>query len=236
MNRTFPRKWLARLGGGQPEKVEGGVNLIKVRGMTLKSLIIALMYCWSIAVWAADPWCSERGADVFKFEWVPKDEKDSQFGSVKVEDALTGETLQVLENVDNYYGNGNSLSIKDLNNDGCGDLVVLSSVAGIGNETSTVFLYDRESKRFIYSDVLSEIGGLDIDSRNKNCVVSFWKGGAEDIYTAQYCWSKGKLLKKNEYSVSPIFGEDGAVKCYEHVETTYMGDKKKTKKTCTKEF
>ena len=109
-------------------------------------------------------------------------------------------------------------------------------MAGIGNETSTVFLYDRESKRFIYSDVLSEIGGLDIDSRNKNCVVSFWKGGAEDIYTAQYCWSKGKLLKKNEYSVSPIFGEDGAVKCYEHVETTYMGDKKKTKKTCTKEF
>jgi hypothetical protein len=85
--------------------------------------------------------------------------------------------------------------------------------------------------------VLSEIGGLDIDPKDKNCVTSFWKGGAADIGFAQYCWSNGTLLKRKEYSVSPLINEDdGELACYEHIETTYTNGKAETKRTCTMEF
>lgn len=197
-------------------------------------LLFTLLGLWSTAVSAADPWCSARGNEVLSFEWTPTDAAEPRIGSVRVQHADSGKTVQVLKNVENYRDNSDSFRYQDLNNDGCRDLLVTSSVAGIGNESNTVFLYSPRTKRFVLSKALTDIGGLDVDRRDKNCVTGFWKGGAADFYTSRHCWRHGKLVIKSEYSVSPVVkaGRD----CYLHITTEYRDGKKRMKRSCTKEL
>lgn len=183
---------------------------------------------------AADPWCTAQESEVLSFEWIPTDKAEPRIGDIRIQHVASGRTLQVIRNVENYSDDSNSFRYRDLNNDRCRDMLVTSSVGGIGNESMTVFLYDRRRKRFVLSKALSEIGGLDVDRLDKNCVTGFWKGGAADFYTSKHCWRDGKLVIKREYSVSPVV--TAGRQCYLHTTTEYHGGKKSVKKSCTKEL
>lgn len=196
---------------------------------------MAILCCWSLPAWAADPWCSPGGASALRFEWLPKDTSNPSIGSVRIKDA-SGKTVQMLNNVTNDYGNSESLRNRDFNNDGCPDLVVTADMAAIGNESVEAFLYDPRKKRFELNKALSGLGGLDLDPDDKNCVTSSWKGGAQDIYWAQHCWNKGKLVIQREYDVSPMYNTEGEFQCYQHITTDYRSGKKRERTDCTKEF
>jgi hypothetical protein len=171
------------------------------------------------------------------FQWVPTDAQTPSAGSVHVVDARSGRTTQVLDGLQNWQGDANGLFARDLNNDGCPDLVVTTDVAPIGNTSSAVYLYDRTSRRFVFSEALSAIGNVNVDSRDPDCVTGDWKGGAEDVGGERYCWRKGKLVKTNEYGVRPLYDkETGEFSCYEHVETTYAGGRKREHWYCTLRF
>ncbi|MBD8530533.1 hypothetical protein IFT83_11155 [Massilia sp. CFBP 13647] len=197
---------------------------------------VAMLCCCSLSAWAAAPWCSPRGKPAFTFQWVARDKADPALGSVRIKDAA-GKTVQVLADVENYYADSKSFDTgTDFNNDGCADLVVTTSVAGIGNESLAVFLYNPRTKRFEANEALSNIGGLELDPKDRNCVTGGWKGGAEDMYSSRHCWKQGQLVMISEYKVSPLYGPEGEFTCYEHVETEYRGGEKREKKSCTKEF
>lgn len=204
--------------------------------MACNKLVFALLGLWSLSARAADPWCSPQGSRAFSFEWAPQDSAQPSLGSVHIKSTSTGKTIQVLDDVENYHANGDAFRYRDWNNDGCGDLLVVSSVAGIGNESNAIYLYNPKRRRFVLNKALSEIGGLDMDQRDKNCVTGFWKGGAANFYTSKHCWRNGKLVIRNEYTVGPLIDADGNLKCYRHVTTEYRGGKKKVKKSCTKEL
>jgi hypothetical protein len=200
-------------------------------------LAIALLCCWAASAFAADPWCRPGGASALRFEWIPASKAEPRVGSVRIKDE-SGKTVQVLDAVENHYG-GSELPLgrrDDFNNDGCPDLAVTNSIAGIGNESLTVFLYDPRAKRFEENEALSGIGGLNVDPHDRNCVNGEWKGGAEDVYTSRHCWRRGKLVPIKEYSVSPLYNRKGELACYEHVETTYRGGRKRTRTRCTQKF
>lgn len=199
-----------------------------------------------LATTAADPWCGPHGAKALRIEWVPATaQEEERQGSVRVRDARSGKVMQEIGQLENLYAHSEAIDpdsaaapgidTRDFDNDGCGDLSVLEQVAGIGNESHSVFLYDRATRRFVRHEGLSAIGGLDIDGRDRNCVTGFWKGGAADIGTEKHCWVKGKLVKREEYSVSPLYRND-KLQCYQHVTTTYAGGRKKVKRAGTKEF
>jgi hypothetical protein len=171
------------------------------------------------------------------FHWVPQDANAPSVGSVRVVDVRSAKTVQVLGGVTNHQGEDGGLFAQDLNNDGCPDLVVPSDVAPIGNTSSTVYLYDRASGRFVFNEALSAIGNINVDGRDPNCVTGDWKGGAEDVGGERYCWRKGRLVKTNEYSVRPLYDkETGEFSCYEHIDTTYVGGRKRVRRDCTKRF
>lgn len=126
-------------------------------------LSLAILCCWTLSAWAADPWCSPRGTAAYTFEWLPKDKAEPSVGSVRVKDA-SGKIVQVLGNLENFHGSSESLGAgRDFNNDSCPDLLVTHSVAAIGNESVQAFLYNSKAKRFELSEALSDIGGLDLD-------------------------------------------------------------------------
>lgn len=204
--------------------------------MVFQKVLVALMGLWSVSAWAADPWCSARENRVHSFAWTATDKAEPRLGTVHVKHVDSGKTVQVIPNVENYHDDSDAFRFTDFNNDRCPDLLVTSSVAGIGNESNTVFLYDRKRRKFVLSKTLSEIGGLNIDRRDKNCVTGFWKGGAADFYTSKHCWRNGRLVIKREYSVGPVVNADGEQQCYQHITTEYHGGKKKVKKRCTQEF
>lgn len=200
--------------------------------MLWKRLSIAMLCCWCMSAWAANPWCSPAGTSALTFEWVPKDKAEPSIGSVRIRDA-SGKIVQVLDNLTNEYGNSESLrSDRDFNRDGCPDLIVTADMAAIGNESVDAFLYDSRKKRFILHKGLSALGGLDLDPENQNCVTSTWKGGAADIYWAQHCWNKGKLVIQREYDVSPMYNTEGEFQCYQHIATDYRGGKKRERTDC----
>lgn len=197
---------------------------------------IALLCCWAGSASAADPWCRPGGAAALRFAWVPASKADPSRGSVRIEDAA-GKTVQVLDKLYNDSGSSESFSTRrDFNNDGCPDLVVTSDVAAIGNESATVFLYQPGARRFEPSQALSNIGGLDLDPRDRNCVTGFWKGGDRDIRTETHCWRKGKLVLMREYSVYPVYNRENEMQCFLHIETEYRGGKKHTRERCSQEF
>lgn len=203
--------------------------------MVWSKLLIVLLGCCALPTWAADPWCTARGKAALRFEWLPQ-AADGALGSVRIVRADSGKTLQVIEHVENYRADGESLDTRDFNNDGCGDLAVLAHMAGIGNASSTVYLYDRKRRQFVENAALSNIGGLELDERDRNCVNGGWKTGADRVQTERHCWSGGKLVLKGRYSMAPRIGDDGEFECYEHVETEYIRGRAKTRKTCTKKY
>lgn len=177
-----------------------------------------------------------RDSPAYTFEWVPENEAELKLGSIRIRDA-TGRTVQMLEKLENYYADSEQFATyRDFNNDRCPDLVVTNSVAGIGNESLSVFLYQPASRQFVFNAALSNIGGLDVDPRDKRCVTGFWKGGADDIHTEQHCWRKGKLVLVEEYAVSPRYNAESKLECYEHVTVTYRAGKKRQRRDCTEEF
>lgn len=204
--------------------------------MLARQICLAMLTLWSLSARAADPWCSPHGRDVFSFAWTPVSKKDAQHGRVHITEAATGKTIQVLDDVENYYASDDAFGVGDLNHDGCPDLTIVSSVAAIGNESSTAYLYDSASRTFVLNAALSDIGGLSPDPRDGNCVLGSWKGGAEDFYGSRSCWVKGKLVLQSESSVTPLVGQDGQLKCYQHIETKYRAGKKTRRKTCTKQL
>jgi hypothetical protein len=198
---------------------------------------LAVLACFAalvpIAASAAGKTCDAR----FEFRWAPQDANAPSTGRVDVVDTRSGRTVQVLDGLQNYQGDDNGLSAQDLNNDGCADLIVTVEVAGIGNTSSAVYLYDPVRRRFAFDEALSAIGNLARDSRDPNCVTGDWKGGAEDVGGERYCWRKGKLVKTHEYSVRPLYDrETGEFSCYEHVDTTYVDGRKRVRRNCTKTF
>lgn len=205
----------------------------------MRLILLTLLALASAPAWSAGKQCSLDARTMFTFTWVPQTAADPTTGSVRITDRA-GRTVQVLDNQTYYYGGdedaANSMATGDFNNDGCGDLVFASDIAPIGNTSNTVFLYEPSRRRFVAHEQLSDIVGLDIDPRDKHCVTGFWKGGAEYVGTQRYCWSKGRLILKEEASVSPRIDSEGEIACYLHTRTTYRHGKKKTRTTCTKEF
>ena len=204
-----------------------------------RTMFITLLALASAPAWSAGQQCSPDAQDMFSFTWVPRMAADPTVGSVRITDRA-GKTVQVLDNQTYYYGDneaaGSNMDTRDFNNDGCGDLVFASDVAPIGNTSNTAFLYEPARRRFVENASLSGIGGLDIDPQDKHCVTGFWKGGAYDVGTQKFCWANGRLLLKEEASVSALVNPEGELACYLHTTTTYRGGKKKTRTKCTKEF
>jgi hypothetical protein len=204
------------------------------RGAWLRRLLFALCCGVPCAGWAAGASC---GASV-RFAWVPA-AAGAQSGRVDVVDVRSGRTVQRIDAGENYYAGDpdGGLAAQDLNNDGCADLVVTNGVAPIGNRSVTVYLYDRARHRFVANDALSAIGDPSVDDLDRNCVTGSWKGGAEDVYSSRHCWRGGRLVLVSEYSLSPLYDkETGEFACYEQVETTYVGKKKRVRRTCTKTY
>jgi len=200
-----------------------------------KMVSMAMLCCWSLPAWAADPWCSPGGASALRFEWLPKDTSNPSIGSVRIQDA-SGNIVQTLDDLESYYGDSESLGTgTDFNNDSCPDLLLVHSKAPIGNESVRVFLYNAEAKRFEINEAVSELAGPSIDPDDKNCLISSSKGGAEDVYSAKHCWNKGKLVLQSEYDISPLY-KDGKFQCFQHTSTVYRGGKKRTRTNCTKKF
>ena len=87
------------------------------------------------------------------------------------------------------------------------------------------------------ADAPSAIGSIGVDGRDPDCVTGDWKGGAEDVGGERDCWRKGRLVKTGAYSVRPLYDrETGEFSCYEHVDTTYAGGRKRVRRNCTKRF
>ena len=202
-------------------------------------MVIASLALASAPAWSADTGCRPDAKVAFTFTWIPQSAAEPTAGSIRIADR-GGRTVQVLENLEYYYGGDESaadaMDTRDFNHDGCGDLVIANSIAGIGNTSSTAFLFDPRRGRFVAHDVLSGIMGLDIDPRDRRCVTGFGKGGAADIHTERHCWSQGRLVLKEQYSVSPRVDTDGELTCYLHTTTTYRNGKKKTRTQCTGEL
>lgn len=203
------------------------------------TIFITLLALASTPAWSAGTQCTSNAKAMFTFTWIPQSPAQPTTGSIRIADR-DGQTVQMLDNLEYYYGDSNpageSMDTRDFNNDGCGDLVIAYSIAGIGNTSSTAFLYDPARGRFVAHDALSGIMGLDIDPRDKRCVTGFGKGGAADIHASRYCWSKGRLALKEEYSVSPRVNSEGEHTCYMHTTTTYRHGKKKTRTKCTRDL
>lgn len=188
-----------------------------------------------MSAWAADPWCSSRGTPALQFEWVPKNTAEPSIGSVQIK-AASGVVVQVIDNVENYRENSESLDTgRDWNNDGCADLVVTRSVGGSGNESVDAFLYNPKIKQFELNKALSDLGSPELDPNDRNCLTSSWKGGHSIFYGGRHCWSKGKLVMKSKYSVGPV-DKNGEFHCYRHVTIDYRGGKKRKRTKCTKEW
>lgn len=204
-----------------------------------RTMLITLLGLASVPAWSAENRCSLDAKDMFTFIWVPKTAAEPNLGSIRITDRA-GRTVQVLDNQTYHYGDsetaGDNMDTRDFNNDGCGDLVFASDVAGIGNTSNTAFLYEPASGRFVAHKSLSGIMGLDIDPHDKRCVTGYGKGGAADIHTERYCWSGGKLVVTEEYSVSPRVDSEGNPTCYLHTTTTYRHGQKKTRTKCTKDL
>ena len=204
-----------------------------------RTIFITLLGLASAPAWSAGNQCSLDAKAIFTFTWIPQTAAEPKVGSIRITDRAR-RTVQVLDNLEHYYGDteavGDHMDTRDFNNDGCGDLVFANSVAGIGNISSTAFLYDPARRRFVKHKLLSEVMGLDIDPRDKRCVAGFGKGGASDFHTQRYCWSKGRLVLKEEYSVSPRVNLEGEPTCYLHTTITYRHGKKKTRTRCTKDL
>ncbi|WP_338765633.1 hypothetical protein [Massilia sp. METH4] len=166
-----------------------------------RTIFIALLGLASAPAWSAGKQCDPDAKNTFTFTWIPKTASVPTAGSMRITDRAD-RTVQVLDNLEYYYGDsedsGNLVDGRDYNNDGCGDLVLVSSVAAIGNTSNTAFLYDPVRRRFVEHEGLSVIMGLDIDPRDRRCVTGFGKGGAVDIHTARHCWSNGRLVLKEE--------------------------------------
>ena len=167
----------------------------------LKKAILLLVCLVPVAALAAGRGCGAQVA----FRWVPKDADAPSSGSVHVVDARSSRTVQVLDGVTNHYGDDGGLFARDLDNDGCPDLVVTSDVAPIGNTSSTVYLYDRVRGRFVFNEALSAIGNISVDGRDPGCVMGDWKGGAEDVGGERYCWRKGRLVKTNDGGRATVY-------------------------------
>lgn len=205
--------------------------------MTAKRIslaLLALTLCWCASARAADPWCSAAGQPLLRFTWTPASESDAQHGRVHIQEAASGKTVQVIDAVENYFGNDDGLRVADFNHDRCPDLAIISSVAAIGNESSAVYVYDPASRTFVLHAALSEIGGLALDARDSNCVTGSWKGGADDFFATRSCWVKGRLVLQSESSVSPLLDSEGRLQCYQRTETTYRAGRKQTRQRCTK--
>jgi hypothetical protein len=204
-----------------------------------RTMFIIVLGLASAPAWSAGRQCDPDAKAMFTFTWIPQTAAEPKLGSIRITDRA-GRTVQVLDNLEYYYGDsettGDLMDTRDFNNDGCGDLVFANSVAGIGNTSSTAFLYEPVSRRFVEHQSMSEIMGLDIDPLDKRCVTGFGKGGAADFHSAQYCWSKGRLLWKRESSVSPRVNLEGEPTCYMHTTTTYHHGEKKTRQKCTKDL
>ncbi|HEX8601538.1 MAG TPA: hypothetical protein VF774_02760 [Pseudoduganella sp.] len=204
-----------------------------------RTMFITLLGLASGPAWSAGKQCSLDAKAMFTFVWIPQTAAEPNSGSMRITDRA-GRTVQVLDNLEYYYGDresaGDLVDTRDFNNDGCGDLVVTNSVAAIGNTISTAFLYEPASRRFVEHEAMSGIMGLDIDPLDKRCIAGFSKGGAADFSYAQYCWSKGKLVLKQESSVSGLVNPEGEPTCYLHTKTTYHNGKKKTREKCTKDL
>jgi len=205
----------------------------------LRQAVAALAWLMPAAAAVAAPAAGAACGVPVRFAWVPADAADPHVGRVDVIEARGGRVVQTIGGVENYYGDAEdgALAAQDLNNDGCPDLVVTSSVAAIGNRSATVYLYDRGRRRFVYHEGLSTIGDPTVDDRDPNCVTTSWKGGAEDSYSGRHCWRGGRLVLVSDYSLSPLYDkETGEFACYEQVETTYVGKRKRVRRKCTKTY
>ena len=201
----------------------------------LRRAAVALACLVPLAGWAAGASCG----DPVRFAWVPAGAAQVQSGRVDVIDVRSGRTIQRIEAGENFYAGDadGGLDARDLNNDGCPDLVVTNGVAAIGNRSVTVYLYDRKRRRFVANDALSAIGDPSVDDRDRNCVTGSWKGGAEDVYSSRHCWRGSRLVLVSDYSLSPLYDkETGEFACYEQVETTYAGKRKRVRRKCTKTY
>jgi hypothetical protein len=107
---------------------------IIVKNMLRLILVFTVLSLCPPSARAADPWCGPHPEEVLRFKWLPKDGVESPVGSVQIEDIKNGKIIQVLDNVENYRADSESLTSRDFDNDGCGDLVVTSAVAAIGND------------------------------------------------------------------------------------------------------
>lgn len=202
---------------------------------TLRHAVAALFCLAPLAGWAANPAC---GVPV-RFAWSQTDAADPHMGRIDVLEKRGGQVVQTIAGVENYYGDveDGMLATQDLNNDGCPDLVVTSSVAAIGNRSVTVYLYDRRRRQFVYHEGLSAIGDPAVDSREPACVIGSWKSGAVDMGSSRHCWRKGRLVLVSEYSLSARYNEaaDG-VACYAQKETTWVKGRKRVREWCSKTF
>jgi len=90
----------------------------------------------------------------------------------------------------------------DYNFDGHGDLALETAFKN-GNASYCIWLYDPETKRFEFSQPLSQLTNPSPDAKTRT-VISYSKGECEPCYRREsYRWSKGQLVPVREESITP---------------------------------
>jgi hypothetical protein len=90
----------------------------------------------------------------------------------------------------------------DYNFDGYGDLA-LETASKQGNASYCIWLFNPKTKRFEFSQQLSQLTNPSPDAKTRT-VVSYSKGECEPCYHREtYRWSKGQLVPVREESVAP---------------------------------
>ena len=90
----------------------------------------------------------------------------------------------------------------DYNFDGRGDLALETAFKN-GNASYCIWLYNPKTKRFEFSQTLSQLTNPSPDAKT-HTVVSYSKGECEPCYHREtYRWSKGQLVPVREESITP---------------------------------
>ena len=110
--------------------------------------------------------------------------------------------LQVIENAGLINDPADLVSFQDVNFDGFQDLVIYAHDGGAGpNSGNNYYIFNPETKQFIFNQTMSDLTQTEIDSKNK-IVTAAWRNGAANHGFEKYKWINGALVQIEYYETT----------------------------------
>ena len=152
--------------------------------------------------------------DLKDLNWVDQQDQTEQFRfrvgfepdeahavplAIDVIDRATGKRVQVMRD---FYSETlwatevhSALTLVDANFDGDQDLMILGSNGGAGpNSTYNFFLFDKQSRRFVFNEALSELSQIQIDAQMKE-ITSAQRNGCCSHSSQTFRYINGRLVE-----------------------------------------